>query len=55
MCAILFTPGIVVFWLAKREHGEPVFRGFEWLIAVAIVCLAVLAGYLLKTGVISPF
>ena len=54
MCAILFAPGIVVFWLAKRDHGEPVFKGFEWLIAIAIICLAVLAGYLIWTGAISP-
>ena len=54
MCAILFAPGIIVFWMAKRGHGKTVFKGFEWLIAIAIVCLALLAGYLIRAGAISP-
>jgi arginine:ornithine antiporter/lysine permease len=54
MCAILFAPGILVYGWARREHGEPVFAGFEWLIAAAIVGLAAVAGYLIWTGAISP-
>jgi arginine:ornithine antiporter/lysine permease len=54
MCTILFAPGILVFAIARREHGEKLFTGAEVLIAAAIVLLAVLAAYLLITGKISP-
>ena len=53
MCAILFAPGIVVFWLAKREHGEPVFKGFEWLIAIGSLPRRLPA--ISSDGTISPF
>jgi arginine:ornithine antiporter/lysine permease len=54
MCTILFVPGIVVYVMARREHGEKVFNGAEAVIAVVITLLAVLAAYLLWTGKISP-
>ncbi|UVC11806.1 arginine-ornithine antiporter [Rhizobium sp. TH2] len=54
MCTILFVPGILVYVLARREHGEKVFTGAEALIAVVITLLAVIAAYLLITGKISP-
>ncbi|MBL8893396.1 MAG: arginine-ornithine antiporter [Rhizobiales bacterium] len=55
MCAILFAPGIVVFAIAKRERGKPAFEGFEWILAVALAAIALVAAYLLWTGRISPF
>jgi arginine:ornithine antiporter/lysine permease len=55
MCAILFAPGIIVFAMAKRERGKPAFVGFEWILAVAVAVIAVIAAYLLWTGRISPF
>ncbi|MGE3872521.1 MAG: arginine-ornithine antiporter [Parvibaculaceae bacterium] len=54
MCAVLFAPGIAVYAWARRERGERVFKGFEIIVAVAIVLLAVLAAYLMWTGKISP-
>ena len=54
MCAILFAPGILVFMQARRERGEPIFVGFELALAILIALLAVVAAYLMWTGVISP-
>ena len=54
MCAVLFAPGILVYMRARRERGEPVFVGFELALAILIVLLAVVAAYLMWTGVISP-
>jgi arginine:ornithine antiporter/lysine permease len=54
MCAILFAPGILIHMKASSERGEKSFTGPEWLIAAGILALAVLAGWLLWTGAISP-
>jgi arginine:ornithine antiporter/lysine permease len=54
MCTILFVPGILVYVMARREHGEKVFTGAEALLAGIIALLAVVAAYLLWTGRISP-
>lgn len=54
MCAVLFAPGILVYARARKEHGEPAFIGFERLIAIGIALMALLAVYLMWTGVISP-
>ena len=54
MCAVLFAPGILVYMKARRERGEPAFVGFEMVLAILIALLAVVAGYLMWTGVISP-
>jgi arginine:ornithine antiporter/lysine permease len=54
MCMVLFTPGIVVYVWARREHGPRAFTAVEALIAVAIVVLALAAGWLMWTGRISP-
>jgi arginine:ornithine antiporter/lysine permease len=39
---------------ARRERGEPVFVGFERVLAILILLLAVVAAYLMWTGKISP-
>jgi arginine:ornithine antiporter/lysine permease len=54
MCAILFAPGILVYLKARSERGEKLFSGVEMIIAAAIVVLAVVAGWLMWTGQISP-
>jgi len=54
MCAVLFAPGIAVYAWARRERGEPVFAGFELLLALGIAVLAILAAWLMWTGAISP-
>jgi arginine:ornithine antiporter/lysine permease len=54
MCAVLFAPGILVYLRARSERGEKLFSGVEMIIAAAIVVLAVVAGWLMWTGQISP-
>ena len=54
MCAILFAPGILVYLKARAERGERAFNGAESLVAAGIVLLALLAGWLMWTGKISP-
>jgi arginine:ornithine antiporter/lysine permease len=54
MCALLFAPGILVYVWARRERGQSLFRGFEWLTAAGIVALAILAGWLINNGTINP-
>ncbi len=54
MCAILFAPGILVYWKARSERGATVFTGLEMVLAVLLVVAALLAAYLIWTGTISP-
>jgi arginine:ornithine antiporter / lysine permease len=54
MCTVLFAPGILVYMQARRERGETAFTGFDLVLAILIALLAVVAAYLMWTGVISP-
>ena len=54
MCAVLFAPGILVYMQARRERGEVSFVGFELALAILIALVAIVAAYLMWTGVISP-
>lgn len=54
MCALLYAPGILCYWLARRENALPSFRPYEILIAIGIVAAAVLAAVLMYQGTISP-
>jgi arginine:ornithine antiporter / lysine permease len=54
MCAILFAPGILVYWKARSERGAIVFTAFEGFLALVLVAAALLAGYLIWDGTISP-
>jgi arginine:ornithine antiporter/lysine permease len=54
MCTMLFAPGILVYMRARRERGEAVFVGFESALAILIVLVAIVAAYLMWTGVVSP-
>jgi len=54
MCAILFVPGIAVYWRARKEHGATVFKSFEGALALALVVAAVVAVYLIANGTIAP-
>jgi arginine:ornithine antiporter / lysine permease len=54
MTAILFAPGIIVFSIARREAKQRLFTAREGLIATALVVLAVMAIWLMATGVITP-
>lgn len=50
LSALLYAPGALVFMLAKREQGKPLFRAFEWAVFAGLVALAVLSGYWLSVG-----
>jgi arginine:ornithine antiporter / lysine permease len=54
MCALLYAPGIVIYWWARNARGEKAFTMAEVAIAVGILLAAALAGYWMWTGVISP-
>lgn len=50
LSALLYAPGALVFMLARREQGGPLFRSFEWALFAALVALALLSGYWLSAG-----
>jgi arginine:ornithine antiporter / lysine permease len=54
MCALLYVPGILLYWRARKEAALPVFKLFEALLAAALGGIAVLAGVLMYQGTISP-
>lgn len=53
MCALLYAPGIVIYWWARNGRGEKAFTAVEVLIAVLIVSAAAVSGYLMWTGALS--
>jgi arginine:ornithine antiporter/lysine permease len=54
LAAILFAPGTVMYFIARREQGKPVFdRTSDWVIFGIIVAAAVYGVYGLATGAIS--
>nr|WP_316641045.1 arginine-ornithine antiporter [uncultured Roseateles sp.] len=50
LSALLYAPGALVYLLAKREQGQPLFRGFEWALFAGLVALSLLSGYWLSAG-----
>jgi arginine:ornithine antiporter/lysine permease len=54
MNAVLFAPGILVFWYARSEHGQSVFKGYEMLLAGLLLAAAAYAGYQMYTGALTP-
>lgn len=56
LTAILYVPTIPVFYIGQKEKGyQKAFSAHEKIVAAVIVVLAVLAVYLMATGVINPF
>lgn len=53
MCALLYAPGIIFYWWARKARAEKPFSAVEGVIAVGIIVAAGLAGYLMWTGAIS--
>ena len=54
LAAILFAPGTVMYFIARREQGKPVFdKTSDWVIFGVIVAAAVYGVYGLATGAIS--
>lgn len=54
MCAILYAPGILFFWLARREGKRRIFQPAEAVIAALLVISGLVATWLMYTGAISP-
>jgi arginine:ornithine antiporter/lysine permease len=54
MCAVLFAPGILIYAKVRQEQGGRLFTSVEWVIAIALLAFALLAGWLMATGRISP-
>ncbi|MFL9961055.1 basic amino acid/polyamine antiporter [Paraburkholderia sediminicola] len=52
MSALLYAPGTVLFILARRERGLPVFVRAEWIIFAVAVCGALAALVGLMTGAV---
>lgn len=50
---ILYTPGILFYWWAKKERGEKPFKGFELALAVLIALLGITACVMIARGQIS--
>lgn len=53
---VLYTPGIIVYALGKKERNEKIFaKTYELVIAVAFVILAVISCVMIAQGKINPF
>jgi arginine:ornithine antiporter/lysine permease len=54
LSAVLFAPGTVLYFIARREQGLPVFnKTSDWVTFGVIVAAAIYGVYGLATGVIS--
>ena len=53
LSAVIYGPGTVLFFLARQEQGEPVFRLHEKVAFVAASVLAVIAIWAIASGVIA--
>jgi arginine:ornithine antiporter/lysine permease len=53
LSALLYAPGVILFALAKREQGQPLFTHMEKGIFSCVIAGAGLAAYGLYSGVLS--
>jgi arginine:ornithine antiporter / lysine permease len=53
LSALLYAPGTILFFLARREQKQPVFVGAEVIVFGAIVVAGIAALYALVTGKVS--
>jgi arginine:ornithine antiporter/lysine permease len=54
LAALLFAPGTILYYIARREQGKPVFvRTVDWVIFGLIVAAAIYGVYGLATGTLS--
>lgn len=53
MVAILYAPGVLVYWWARNVRGEKAFTAVEGILAAGLLAAASLAAYLMWTGAIS--
>jgi arginine:ornithine antiporter/lysine permease len=54
LAAVLFAPGTVLYYIARREQGKPVFeRPTDWAVFGIIVAAGIYGVYGLATGTVS--
>ena len=54
LAAVLYAPGTILYVVARREQGKPVFdRAWDWLIFILTVIGAAIGVYWLVTGYIQ--
>ena len=54
LSAVLFAPGTILYVMARREQGKPVFdKQSDWIIFATICTAAIYAVYGLATGSIE--
>src|SRR5262245_33511848 len=53
LSALLYAPGTLLFVIARREQGKPLFTRVEWLLFGVVVAVAIGAVYALASGDIS--
>jgi arginine:ornithine antiporter/lysine permease len=54
LAAILFAPGTILYYIARREQGKPVFgKTSDWVLFALIVAAALYGAYGLATGTIA--
>jgi arginine:ornithine antiporter/lysine permease len=53
LSALLYAPGSILFVIARREQGQPVFTRVEWLQFGVVAAVAIGGLYGLVTGVLS--
>jgi arginine:ornithine antiporter/lysine permease len=54
MCALLYAPGILIYWLARRQRALPAFKPWEIVLGLALIAVAIFAAVLMYRGTISP-
>ena len=53
LSAVLYAPGTILYFWARREQGLPVFNGIDWIIFIVAIVGAVIGVYGLATGAIT--
>jgi arginine:ornithine antiporter/lysine permease len=53
LSALIYAPGTILYFLARRERKAPVFKSAEWVLFVALVVAALVGVYGLISGWIS--
>ncbi len=50
LSALLYAPGVALYWVARRQRGQHPFTGREWGELALVLLLALVAAWLLGTG-----
>jgi arginine:ornithine antiporter/lysine permease len=53
LSGLILTPGTLLFFLARREQNQTVFKSWEWFFFTVIAIAAISAIYGLSTGLIK--